>query len=84
MRAGSYELRGGSNAEQGLLIGVTVLVAAVAVVAVAGAGKIGNGSSTGSALVFVPNPVQSLGDESLTDQKDSDGRFRPRPTTPSR
>ena len=50
-----------------------MLVAAVAVVAVAGAGKIGNGSSTGSALVFVPNPVQSLGDESLTDQKDSDG-----------
>jgi len=56
-----------------LLIGATILIAAVAVVAVAGAGKIGNGSSTGSALVFVPNPVQSLGDESLTDQKDSDG-----------
>ena len=56
-----------------LLIGATMLIAAVAVVAVAGAGKIGNGSSTGSALVFVPNPVQSLGDESLTDQKDSDG-----------
>jgi hypothetical protein len=49
-----------------------VLLAAVAVVATAGAGKTGNGSSTGSALVFVPNPVQSLGDESLTDQKDSD------------
>src|SRR4029079_1702738 len=32
----------------------------------------GNGSSVGSAQVFVPNPVQSLGDESLTDQKDSD------------
>jgi hypothetical protein len=56
-----------------LLIGATMLIAAVAVVAVAGAGKIGNGSSTGSALVLVPNPVQSLGDESLTDQKDSDG-----------
>ena len=55
-----------------LLIAATVLAAAVAIVAVAGAGKIGNGSSTGSALVFVPNPVQSLGDESLTDQKDSD------------
>jgi hypothetical protein len=55
------------------LIAATVLVAAVAVVAVAGAGKTGNGSSTGSALVFVPNPVSSLGDESLTDQKDSDG-----------
>jgi hypothetical protein len=55
-----------------LLIAATVLAAAVAIVAVAGAGKTGNGSSTGSALVFVPNPVQSLGDESLTDQKDSD------------
>jgi hypothetical protein len=55
-----------------LLIGATVLIAAVAVVAIAGAGKVGNGSSTGSALVFVPNPVSSLGDESLTDQKDSD------------
>ena len=30
------------------------------------------GSSTGTASVFVPNPVQSSGDESLTDQKDSD------------
>jgi len=47
-------------------------VVGIAIVAVAGAGKGGNGSSTGSAFVFVPNPVQSLGDESLTDQKDSD------------
>src|SRR5262249_782565 len=30
------------------------------------------GSSTGSGAVFVSNPVQSLGDESLTDQKDAD------------
>ena len=30
------------------------------------------GSSTGVASVFVSNPVQSLGDESLTDQKDAD------------
>jgi zinc metalloprotease ZmpB len=30
------------------------------------------GNSTGTAQVFVPNPVQSLGDETLTDQKDSD------------
>ena len=55
------------------LIAAAVLAAAVALVAAAGAGKIGNASSTGSALVFVPNPVQSLGDESLTEQKDSDG-----------
>ena len=46
------------------------LVAVVAFAAVASAGKVGNGSSVGSAQVFVPNPVQSLGDESLTDQKD--------------
>ena len=32
----------------------------------------GPGSSTGVGSVFVPNPVQSLGDESLTDQKDAD------------
>jgi hypothetical protein len=32
----------------------------------------GSGSSTGVGSVFVSNPVQSLGDESLTDQKDSD------------
>src|SRR3954471_17038025 len=30
------------------------------------------GGSTGTGSVFVSNPVQSLGDESLTDQKDSD------------
>jgi hypothetical protein len=30
------------------------------------------GSAIGTAKVFVPNPVQSTGDESLTDQKDSD------------
>jgi zinc metalloprotease ZmpB len=51
---------------------VFALVAIVVFAAVAGAGKNGNGGSVGSAQVFVPNPVQSLGDESLTDQKDSD------------
>jgi zinc metalloprotease ZmpB len=50
---------------------VAALTLAVAVAATA-AGKPGSGSSTGVASVFVPNPVQSLGDESLTDQKDSD------------
>jgi hypothetical protein len=53
-----------------------VLVAAVAVTAVvvasAGATKPGPGGSTGIGSVFVSNPVQSLGDESLTDQKDAD------------
>ena len=55
-----------------------VVLAAVAVFAtVAGAGKNGNGSTTGTAQVFLPNPVQSLGDESLTDEKDSDAAVPP-------
>ncbi|MDX6401152.1 MAG: zinc metalloprotease ZmpB [Gaiellaceae bacterium] len=42
------------------------------------AAKPGPGSTTGTARVFVPNPVQSTGKESLTDQKDSDSAV---PTT---
>ena len=61
-----------------VVLSIFALVAVVAFAVVASAGKVGNGSSVGSAQVFVPNPVQSLGNESLTDQKDS-----PRPTTPS-
>jgi zinc metalloprotease ZmpB len=58
---------------RGKVFGISfVLLAAVAVVATAGAGKTGNGSSTGTGTVFLSNPVQSLGNESLTDQKDSD------------
>src|SRR3954447_7592006 len=53
-------------------LSIVALVSVVVFAAVAGAGKNGNGSSVGSAQVFVPNPVQSLGDESLTDHKDSD------------
>ncbi|MGZ6753443.1 MAG: hypothetical protein ACXVEJ_08255, partial [Nocardioides sp.] len=37
----------------------------------AGAATTGSGSSVGTASVFEVNPVQSSGDESLTDQKDS-------------
>jgi zinc metalloprotease ZmpB len=48
------------------------LALALAVTAAALAGKTPSGSSTGTGSVFVPNPVSSLGDESLTDQKDSD------------
>src|SRR3954453_17565888 len=55
-----------------VLFSVGVLVGVVSLAAVASAGKIGEGGSTGSGQVFVSNPVQSLGDESLTDQKDSD------------
>ena len=36
------------------------------------AAKPPSAGSTGTGSVFVPNPVQSLGDESLTDQKDAD------------
>jgi zinc metalloprotease ZmpB len=51
-----------------------VLAASLALVLVASvtAAKPGPGSSAGSGRVFVSNPVQSLGNESLTDQKDSD------------
>jgi zinc metalloprotease ZmpB len=40
--------------------------------AVASAAAPPSGSATGTGLVFVTNPVQSLGNESLTDQKDAD------------
>src|SRR5262249_2092557 len=53
------------------LVAAAAVVAAV-VVGTASATNPGPGTSTGVAAVFVPNPVQSLGDESLTDQKDSD------------
>src|SRR5262249_54318040 len=48
------------------------MVATVVAVGPASATKPGPGISTGVGTVFVPNPVQSLGDESLTDQKDAD------------
>jgi hypothetical protein len=47
-------------------------LAVVPATGVASAAKPGPGSSTGTGSVFVPNPVQSLGDQSLTDQKDAD------------
>jgi zinc metalloprotease ZmpB len=56
----------------GILIGMASLAVCALLVGAAAAGKTGNGSSVGIASVFVSNPVQSLGDESLTDQKDSD------------
>ena len=53
-----------------LLVATAGLVSAAATgTATASAGP---GSSTGTGSVFVSNPVQSLGDESLTDQKDAD------------
>ena len=54
-----------------LALGVALIVG-VALPATAGAAKTGPDSSTGVGSVFVSNPVQSLGIETLTDQKDSD------------
>ncbi len=59
---------------------IVLLAAFVATVVVAGvalAAKPGSGGHTGTASVFVPNPVSSLGDETLTDQKDSDAAVPP-------
>ena len=56
-----------------LFLVVAAITAAVITVGPAAAAKPGPGSSTGVGSVFVPSPVQSLGDESLTDQKDADG-----------
>jgi hypothetical protein len=55
-----------------MLAVVAAMAVTAALVAAADAAKTGPGVPTGSASVFVSNPVQSLGDESLTDQKDSD------------
>src|SRR6476660_1837189 len=49
---------------------VAALAAAVAVGSPAHAGQGGSGGSTGTARVFMVNPVQSSGNENLTDQND--------------
>jgi zinc metalloprotease ZmpB len=54
-----------------LVLAACALVTAVAAGA-ALAAKPGPGTSTGSGRVFVPNPVASLQNQSLTDQKDAD------------
>jgi zinc metalloprotease ZmpB len=53
------------------LLAPATLLALVLVSSISAA-KPGSGASTGTGTVFVSNPVQSLGDETLTDQKDSD------------
>jgi len=55
-----------------LFIGLFVFVLSAGLTSNALAGKGGPGVSTGSGQVFLPNPVAYLGDQSLTDQKDSD------------
>jgi hypothetical protein len=57
------------------------MAASVVVVGAAIAKKPGPGGDTGVGSVFVSNPVQSLGNESLTDQKDSDAAVPSAPTT---
>jgi hypothetical protein len=51
---------------------LAAVVSIVVAVGPASATKPAPGGSTGVGSVFVSNPVQSLGDESLTDQKDAD------------
>src|SRR5215510_12801323 len=51
----------------GLILMVLLLITAVGV----SAGNGGPGTSTGTGQVFSPNPVASLQDQSLTDQKDA-------------
>jgi hypothetical protein len=51
---------------------VLIGVLAVATATLASGGLASSTSSTGTGSVFASNPVQSLADESLTDQKDSD------------
>jgi len=54
-------------------VSVAALAAALATAAPAIATKPGSGSSTGTGQVFMVNPVQSSGDQTLTDQMDSAG-----------
>src|SRR5512132_4414499 len=54
-----------------LLTAGLALIASAVLVTVAVAAKPGPGSSTGRAAVFASNPVEDLGNQNLTDQKDS-------------
>jgi zinc metalloprotease ZmpB len=55
-----------------LIVSLMVLALLASLTSIALAGKGGPGTSTGTGQVFLPNPVASLGDQSLTDQKDAD------------
>jgi len=64
-----------SSQTKGEIVKRAIVLAAVLALATASAAlatKPGSGSSNGTARVFVPNPVQDLGDQTLTDQKDAD------------
>jgi hypothetical protein len=60
------------NVRSVLLSLVAVAAVGIAIVGSADATKLRTAGSTGVGSVFVPNPVQSLGNEMLTDQKDAD------------
>jgi hypothetical protein len=60
-----------SKSTTALLAACTCLVAGAALATPAAATKPGSGSSSGTGSVFMVNPVQSSGDQSLTDQKDA-------------
>jgi len=51
---------------------LTITALALVTASAALATKPGSGSSSAQALVFAPNPVQDLGNQNLTDQKDAD------------
>lgn len=53
------------------LLVTTCLLAGAALAAPAQATKPGSGTATGTGSVFMVNPVQSSGDETLTDEKDA-------------
>lgn len=55
-----------------LRAGLIVFVLLVLVSSTALAAKEGSGTTTGTGRVFFPNPVASLQDQTLTDQKDAD------------
>ena len=59
-----------------LIAAIVAATLGVVLVAVAGATSAGTGS-TGTGTVFADNPVQELGLENLTDQKDSDAAVPP-------
>ena len=55
-----------------LQMGLIVMVLVLATASGVSAGTGGSGESTGTGRVFFPNPVASLQDQTLTDQKDAD------------
>jgi hypothetical protein len=57
---------------KGRIAFAVLLVAAAVVLAGVANGKSPSGSTTGTGIVFLPNPVAELQNQSLTDQKDAD------------